>query len=90
MSDLTFLASATLRDYFAAHAPVSPQWHFTPRGFEKRPTPIFPKEQPVFPGQIEATNAAEIVAWDNARAVARMKQWPWVWADAMLAEMERE
>lgn len=68
----------SLRDYFAAHAPaVGPLWSFPVRMPCQRPKPdIVDKEW---------MNSKEIEAWDDEKARQKLIQWPWVWADAMLA-----
>jgi len=71
----------TLRDYLAAHAPTVPTWSFTPRMPTPRPEPDYEKALAGLPG----SNLAEVEVWDKMREVARHAQWPWVWADHVLA-----
>jgi hypothetical protein len=68
----------TLLDYYAAHAPATPLWDFPVRGYEKRPK--------VLHEEGECINLAEINAFDQGRRDAKARQWPFVWANAMLDE----
>ena len=77
----------SLRDYFAAHAPDSVQWDFVVRGFEKRPEVQRAESGPS--GEIVVLNEREVSKWDVDRDNERMRQWPYVWADAMLAERRK-
>lgn len=60
----------SLREYFAAHAPVEPQGWFVP----------------ITDVAADAPGAVRLEAFHTARLV----QWPWAWADAVLAARERE
>jgi hypothetical protein len=79
-----------LRDYFAAHAPRRPQAWFTPVMDADRPAPIHPCT-----GSATCNCTYEICwvdnldvlnAWDNEYGKRLLIQWPYAWADAMLAE----
>jgi hypothetical protein len=75
-------AGLSIRDYFAANCPTEPQWDFDVKMPSPRPKPEFP-----CPGRGgHALNDDEVRAWDVERAKQRFIQWPWVWADAMLAQ----
>lgn len=65
----------SLRDYFIAHAPAEPTFHFKVKMDRPRPSGE---------GKID-----EILDWERDEKINRMKQWPGVWADAMLAEREK-
>lgn len=78
----------TLREYFAAHAPAEPQPWFMP--VMATPRPAYPGEystalpiQQIVDHQTTVVRAQD--EWDLARSVARYAQWPWAWADAVLA-----
>lgn len=68
----------TLRDWFAGHAPDTPQWDFDVPMPTKRPASILNGR--------ECINEGEIHKWDDERERRRLMMWPWVWADAMLRE----
>lgn len=74
----------SLRDYFAAHAPGPPQPWFIPVMETKRPE----SSGPLSPSGY-APNYEEIEAWDAEFRKQRYIQWPYAWADAMLAEREK-
>jgi hypothetical protein len=74
----------TLLDYYAARAPAAPLWDFPLRGIGKRPEVIIHKRG--YPHDDLCTNEAELRAYDEARTKARLVQWPFVWANAMLDE----
>ena len=69
---------ATMRDYFAAHAPPMPSW-FVPHMPTDRPKAVNPRERDL------PDNVEEIRAWDKWRERERWFQWPLCWADQMLA-----
>jgi hypothetical protein len=74
----------SLRDYFAAHAPAECLWCFDVKMPTPRPKPDYgddPDNKPEC-----AFNFMEVAAWDNERRRKTRTQWPWVWADAMIAE----
>jgi hypothetical protein len=75
-------STVTLLDYYAAHAPADPLWDFPLRGIGKRPEAIWVGP----PADCALTNEAELRAYDEARKKARIVQWPFVWANAMLDE----
>lgn len=72
----------SLRDYFAAHAPVEPQAWFTPGMDTPEPT------RPVGYADFAAFNG-ELSAWFNEQSKRRCTQWPYAWADAMLKAREQ-
>ncbi|ANI33826.1 hypothetical protein AA098_10170 [Pseudomonas sp. JY-Q] len=72
-----------LRDFFAAHAPSNP-----PAWFE----PVMDSPEPAFNGvrdeetmEFITTNEDEIQAWKVERYKQQAIQWPYAWADLMLA-----
>ena len=69
----------TLRDYFAAHAPPHPWHHF--KAVLDVPEPDFD------PDSSEIMEAWS--AWSDYRSKERELQWPWYYADAMLAQREK-
>ena len=73
----------SLRDWLMAHAPLEPQWHFEPAMPTPRPEAV-KHENSEWPA-----NTNEIQAWDDECAKQRAIKWPWVWADAMLAERQK-
>lgn len=77
-------AALEMRDYFAAHAPRHP-WE----SYE----PVFAEPEPIQDGELLGSLEAWREAWSAWRSryvEAYDKQWPWYYADAMLAERERE
>lgn len=83
-------AGMSLRDYFAAHAPTERWRHYWP-------TPSTPRPDPDWAGipesarQYEASpnNWKELAAWDTEDARQYDLQWPYFYADAMLAERSK-
>lgn len=73
----------TLRDYFATHAPAQPTWNFEPVMNTPRPVPQMVEGDH---DSAECVNKDEIESWNNERNKQWSIQWPWVWADAMLAQ----
>ena len=65
-------ARENLRDEFALHAPPVPDWFDVPM-----PMPC--------PGADSPQSAAK---WKVQRAIARLTQWPWHYADLVLAERD--
>jgi hypothetical protein len=80
----------SLRDYFAAHAPVEPWSFFQP---EMSPRPVtqwhegHPTEQCF---ECIPENWQAQADWDKERTRQRVIQWPWFYADVMLAERARK
>lgn len=72
-----------LRTYMAAHAPECPAWDFEPVMPSARPQPV------MTPGA-ECANDREIYDWDRERNKQLAIQWPWVWADAVLAARDQQ
>lgn len=80
----------SIREYFAAHAPRMPQPWFRPV------MPARPKRH-VYNGLLDDSENARLHAeaivaaeqWDRARDIAAYAQWPWAWADAVLAARGR-
>ena len=85
----------SLRDYFAAHAPTKPQRWFQPVMPLPRPEAIFQCSGTTAHSQrchyeyCSEKNWKELADWDTAYVVATLKQWPYAWADAMLAERSK-
>ena len=82
-SEAEFLTA--LSDWFAGQAPDEPTWHFEPVMSEPRPTPQME-------GQIEdriCVNAQEVREWEDERDCQRAKQWPYAWANEMLAQRSK-
>lgn len=79
MTDRMLAPTMSLRDYFAAHAPTEPQEWF------QVPVPP-PPEKPAITTKAEEYNRyiAELEAWRKAGTKARLIQWPYAWADAVL------
>jgi hypothetical protein len=75
------LHGLTKREYFAARAPVEQLWHFDPVLPSPRPESIWRNRD------IDAVpaNVVEIEKWEREAERQRAIQWPWVWADAVLA-----
>lgn len=73
----------SVRDYFAAHAPVlCPRW-FAPKMETDRPKP----EHSPIDGLVE--NSADLDSWNEESMKEASRQWPYAWADMMLAEREK-
>lgn len=72
-------ANMDLRDYFAAHAPRYPWHHF--EAVLDIPEPHFD------PDSKESMRSWD--AWNEYRSKERALQWPWYYADAMLAQREK-
>jgi len=73
----------TLREYFAAHAPAEPAKWFEA---EIEPAPPIPSGQ-LTPEQIlEFKNKTK--DWRKKYGMRHSAQWPWAWADAVLAAGE--
>lgn len=81
-----------LRDYFAAHAPANPEVWFEP-DFMEKPQAVYDHDHPNLPicNECECliSNWQERSDWCSAYTRALMMQWPYAWADAMLAERNR-
>lgn len=72
----------SLRAYLVAHAPAQPTFRFEVRMPTPRPVPVLNDDR-------ECANEVDCREWDDERERQRMIQWPCVWADAMLSEMNR-
>lgn len=92
----------TLRDYFAAHAPAEPQPWFTPvMPPMPKPDPAWKLcgvccgggeclgWTPCDKAKIVAFNAADN-EWQSDQIKQRYVQWPYAWADALLAVREAQ
>ncbi len=86
------MSDMTLRDYFAAHAPKRPQPWFHPT-MRVKPEAIHgcthtAEHSPRCGGweYCSPDNWRERDQWDADERTERLKQWPYAWADAMLAE----
>lgn len=80
----------SLRDYFAAHAPRKPQAWFSP-DMPPKPERVYDHDHPNAPScryadECRIANWQERNAWDAARQQAVCVQWPYAWADAVLAQ----
>ncbi len=86
VADNTWMANRgmTLRDWFAGQAPDRVKYDFPVRMDMPRPEPI----ETGIDGY--PANSEEISAWDEEHDRQRAIQWPYVWADAMLAERDKE
>lgn len=73
-----------MRDLIAIFAPPSPTFGFHPQMPYPRPTACEPIDCNGYPA-----NARAIEEWDQRFADETAKQWPYVWADAMLAARRR-
>lgn len=82
------LEGLTLRDYFAAHAPASPQPWFRPE-MPPQPERIYPHKKCMNACCKLPMNASEREAWVLEKERQLYIQWPYAWADAMLAERDR-
>lgn len=77
----------SLRDYFAANAPVQPLWNFPVQDLPPEPKVIrsaaqSPTNEPEWDGDINA--------WRQLRELRKLQQWPFVWADSQMIERERK
>lgn len=76
------MSGMDLRDYFAAHAPSIPFAWFEP---------VMNSKEPEFAGvrntsgEFVSTNRDEIDAWKLEHYKQQCIQWPYAWADLMLA-----
>lgn len=73
----------TLRDYFAAHAPSNPPAWFEP--VMESPEPAFNSVRDEETLEFITTNEDEIQAWKVERYKQQAIQWPYAWADLILA-----
>lgn len=98
----------TIREYFAARAPVEPQTWFEPKMEWSRPClpdwrmqgwtdrqiaewrSDYPPDDQVVSDFIHHLEDVQhlIEKWDRQREKQRLLQWPWAWADAVLAAGE--
>ena len=73
----------TVREYFAAHAPAPPDW-FAPV-VPKQPEPIYGVSDAPG-GRLQTLESVkQQQAWDRNYLMQQVAQWPWAWADAVLA-----
>lgn len=70
----------SLRAWFAGHAPINHLWHFEVPMATPRPEPLGQDEDGM------PMNWKDVAAWDNEKKRRAFAMWPWVWADAVLAE----
>jgi hypothetical protein len=81
----------TIRDYFAAHAPRRPYVWFEPK-MRPRPKPHYdhdhPNERKYEERLIGCTpvNELELAEYDDERHRQILLQWPYFYADAIIAE----
>lgn len=76
----------SLREYFAAHAPSGPLWEFRPK---MPPRPNYKRTGANDEDGRPISNHAEVESWDRDYKIQMIAQWPWAWADAVLAARER-
>ena len=76
----------SIRSNFAATAPEEPLWDFSVM-IGPRPDPQWKPEdkEHYYP----PLNERELDAYDNEYKKQQYSQWPWVWADAVLAAQEK-
>lgn len=86
--DVAATNGMSLRDYFAAHAPKRVWNHFHP-DMPPRPEPEWGDTKPDDRWDASPFNWREIDAWKTERARQVELQWPYFYADAMLAERRR-
>ena len=91
-NDAAAAEGVNVREYFAARAPEEPQGWFEPVMPPRPKTKWSPYQTATEAweeaGVCEPSNVAEITAWDNERSRQRHIQWPFAWADAVLAHKE--
>ena len=75
----------SLRDYFAAHAPIEPWGWFRPT-MPPRPAPDWGEIPNNQRGEVDPLNWQEITQWDIDYKQERDRQWPYSYAAVMLAE----
>jgi hypothetical protein len=78
----------TLRDYFAAHAPRKRASWFTPT-MPPKPEAIWDHEHPTevcYLRDCQPVNFQERFEWTVERQRQYELQWPYAWADAMIAQ----
>ncbi|MBV1814487.1 hypothetical protein KTT58_17215 [Pseudomonas viridiflava] len=73
----------SLRDYFAANAPSIPFAWFAPNMDSAEPELV--GTQDLETGEMRNSNHREIQAWVAERYKQACIQWPYAWADLMLA-----
>ncbi|HKD99570.1 MAG TPA: hypothetical protein VKE69_01065 [Planctomycetota bacterium] len=76
-----------LRNALAAHAPFPPQWNEAPVMDTARPEPETTNDPET--GARIVVNHGALDAWDREAAHRRRLEWPFVWADAVLAAGDR-
>lgn len=84
----------SLRDYFAAHAPTEYASWYAPK-MPPRPAVIYDHEHPnehrcTREWDCVPVNVDELRAYDDERRLQLELQWPYAWADAMIAERKRQ
>lgn len=75
----------SVRDYLAAHAPNEPLWGFKPQMPSDRPKAVYGESEESLKESQEAMNA-----WEDEYSKQVAIQWRWAYADAMLAEREKQ
>lgn len=81
----TMIGGMSLRDYFAAHAPIKPHDWFKPRMETQRPKVVREERN----GFEFMKNAQELAEYDAEFFRQKDIQWPYVWADLMLEERKK-
>lgn len=89
-------SQATLRDYFAIHAPQEPYESFEPVMKNPRPEEVLTDYQKELLSHERLDyrnwsfeNQEDLNAWDAEYERERYLQWPWAYADAMLKTREQ-
>lgn len=89
------LPDMSLRDYFAAHAPRrTPPW-FDAVMPTPKPAPVYlcsgssRHAEGCYFDACGATNTEERATWDREHQKQISIQWPYAWADVMLAERDK-
>lgn len=96
--DQPLMASqATLRDYFAIHAPQEPVEWFEPVMKNPKPEEVLTDYQKELLSHERLNyrnwcfeNQEDLIAWDAEYERQRYLQWPWAYADAMLKARNNE
>lgn len=91
------LDGMTLRDYFAMHSPVKPERWFEPKMATPKPdlewdhdhSKCGSENSTQMPWDCIPSNKDARDAWDAERDKQRLVQWPFAWADVMLAERSK-
>jgi len=81
----------SLRDYLAAHAPAEPQPWFEPVFTTPIPKhPVWNGFDPYGSKKLLMKHETTLRQLGYEKEQARLAQWPYAWADALLAEREKK